>query len=274
MKLLYSRYGFMGQIFFFVITFSIVLTYAQGNNYIELTCREAFEIIQRHIDDPNFEIIDLRPEKMYNDEHIPSAIFFDVFSDQFNNWVNSLDKDKTFLLYCSIGKRSRIGFDKMKSIGFKHLYHMYEGIKTWTSQGYKTVKINSELPLVEEAINNVFGWAVSKDFELFFNTISDDSIFISVTPYKKVKFGAQAVKNDTSFWASPDFKAIRHELHDLKINFSSSADVAWFYCVLDDINTWKGEPANWEKVRWTGVLEKRKGKWRVVQQHFSWPKEK
>lgn len=132
---------------------------------------------------------------------------------------------------------------------------------------------NQDLVEVKQAINNVFGWAINKDFDLFFNTISDDSNFVSVTPYKRVKFGAQAVKNDTAFWASPNFKAIRHELFDLKINFSSGGDVAWFYCVLDDINTWKGEPANWEKIRWTGVLEKRNGKWRVVQQHFSWPKE-
>ena len=126
---------------------------------------------------------------------------------------------------------------------------------------------------VSKAINNVIGWAVNKDFDLFFQTIANDSDFISVTPYKKVKIGVNAVKKDTGFWASPYFKAIWHELHDLKIKFSQSGDVAWFYCVLDDINEWKGQPANWEKVRWTGVLERREGRWRVVQQHFSFPQE-
>jgi len=126
---------------------------------------------------------------------------------------------------------------------------------------------------VEQAINNVFGWAVNKDFDLFFATIGDDSEFISVTPYNRVKFGVAEVKRDTAFWGSPDFRATRHEVHDLKIRFSRSGEVAWFYCLLDDINEWKGQPANWENVRWTGVLEKREGRWRVVQQHFSWPSE-
>lgn len=126
---------------------------------------------------------------------------------------------------------------------------------------------------VTRAINNVMGWAVTKDFDLFFNTIADDSDFVSVTPYNRVKFGVEAVKQDTSFWGDPRFKAVRHEIHDLKIKFSHSGDVAWFYGLLDDINEWDGKPANWEKVRWTGVLEKRDGNWRVVQQHFSWPKE-
>jgi ketosteroid isomerase-like protein len=132
-----------------------------------------------------------------------------------------------------------------------------------------TFDIQSERKLVENAIHNVFGWAVTKDFNLFFQTIANDSNFISVTPYKRVKFGFNEVRKDSAFWGSPYFKAIRHEVRDLKIQFSSSGDVAWFYCVLDDINEWKSQPANWENTRWTGVLEKRDGRWIIVQQHFS-----
>ena len=141
----------------------------------------------------------------------------------------------------------------------------------------QVTEINSQktnnLKTVEQAIHNVFGWAVKKDFNLFFQTIANDSNFISVTPYNRVKFGFNEVRKDSTFWGSPHFKAIRHEVRDLKIQFSNSGNVAWFYCLVDDINEWKGEPANWENVRWTGVLEKRNGKWRVVQQHFSWAKD-
>jgi ketosteroid isomerase-like protein len=128
-----------------------------------------------------------------------------------------------------------------------------------------------ERAAIEETIHNCFGWAVEKDFDLFYSTIADDSDFISVTPYDRVKFGVADVKAGAGFWASPDFKAISHEIHDLKITFAKSGDVAWFYCRVYDYNTWKGEPANWENVRWTGVVEKRDGRWRIVQQHFSWP---
>jgi ketosteroid isomerase-like protein len=138
---------------------------------------------------------------------------------------------------------------------------------------YGPFDIQSETKLVENAINNVFGWAVKKDFNLFFQTIANDSNFISVTPYKRVKFGFNEVRKDSAFWGSPYFKAIRHEVRELKIQFSRSGDVAWFYCVLDDINEWKGQPANWENTRWTGVLEKRNGRWVIVQQHFSFASE-
>jgi|WetSurMetagenome_2_1015567.scaffolds.fasta_scaffold113756_3 hypothetical protein len=134
-------------------------------------------------------------------------------------------------------------------------------------------EINKDKKEITETINNVFGWAVNKNFDLFFKSIANDTNFISVTPYKRVKFGFADVKKDSAFWGSPYFKAIRHEIRDLRINISKSNDIAWFYCVVDDINEWKGEPANWENVRWTGVLEKRNDRWIIVQQHFSFAKE-
>jgi len=132
---------------------------------------------------------------------------------------------------------------------------------------------DKELQLVKQSINNIFSWAVNKDFNLFYGSIANDSDFISVTPYERVKFGFIEVRKDSSFWGSPYFRAIRHELRDLHINFSQNKDVAWFFCYLDDINEWKGEPANWENARWTGILEKRNGKWVIVQQHFSFASE-
>ena len=73
---------------------------------------------------------------------------------------------------------------------------------------------------------------------------------------------------------NPDFKAVRYEISDLTVQFSKSGDVAWFFCMLDDMNEWKGKPANWENTRWTGVLEKRDNKWTMVQMHFSFASDK
>ena len=256
------------------LTFLNISTFSQNENIKDLTCEESFKLIQEYQNNPELVIIDVRTRVMFEAERIENAIQFDVFSNEFDDWLKTLNREKVYLVYCNVGQRSSTAVQKMKELNFKHIYHLYEGIRVWKDKGFPTAKGISDLELVKVAINNIFGWAVNKDFDLFFNTISDDSNFVSVTPYKRVKFGVQAVENDTAFWASPNFKAIRHELYDLRINFSQDGSIAWFFCILDDINTWKGEPANWEKVRWTGVLEKRKGKWRVVQQHFSWPREK
>jgi len=126
-----------------------------------------------------------------------------------------------------------------------------------------------EKQLVEKAIHNCIGWAKDKDINLLYNTIANDSTFLEIHPNDKVVKGFEDFKKAEKFWMSPDFKAVRYEIKDLIINFSKSGDIAWFFCMLDDINEWKGQPANWENTRWTGVLEKRNGKWVIVQQHFS-----
>ncbi len=118
-------------------------------------------------------------------------------------------------------------------------------------------------------INNVFAWAIDKDFKRFYKSISNDSSFISVTPYKRVKFGFAEVRKDSAFWGNPAFKAISHQIMNLSINFSKDGTVAWFFCILNGFNTMEDKPVNWENTRWTGILEKQHNEWRVMQQHFS-----
>ena len=131
----------------------------------------------------------------------------------------------------------------------------------------------TEKQLVEKAIHDCIGWAKDKDINLLYNTIANDSTFLEVHPNDRIVIGFEDFKKAEKFWMSPDFKAVRYEINDLIINFSKSGDVAWFFCMLNDINEWKGQPANWENTRWTGVLEKRNGKWVIVQQHFSFASE-
>jgi ketosteroid isomerase-like protein len=128
---------------------------------------------------------------------------------------------------------------------------------------------SSEVKQIERAIHHSIGWAKNKDFQLLYNTIANDSNYIEVDPGPGLIKGIDEFRKSEAFWSSPDFKAIRYDIRDLVINLSGSGDVACFYCMLDDINEWKGQPASWENTRWTGVLEKRDGRWQIVQMHFS-----
>ena len=127
--------------------------------------------------------------------------------------------------------------------------------------------------LIEQAINNSIGWASTKDLNLLYSVIANDTAFLEVHPEGKVVRGISEFKKAEAFWMSPDFRAVRYEIRDLNINISESGTVAWWFCILDDINEWKGDPANWEDTRWTGVMEKRDGRWQIVQQHFSFASE-
>jgi ketosteroid isomerase-like protein len=128
---------------------------------------------------------------------------------------------------------------------------------------------DQEKKLVAKTIHNSIGWAKNKDIQLLFSIIANDTNYIEVDPNEKIVKGFQDFKRAEKFWMNPGFKAIRYEIRDLTINFSKSGDVAWFFGMLDDINEWQGQPANWENTSWTGVLEKRENRWVIVQMHFS-----
>lgn len=133
--------------------------------------------------------------------------------------------------------------------------------------------MKTELPLIENSIRSCIGWAKEKDFKLLYSIIANDSGYLEVGPGPRVTRGFNEFKKNEAIWGDPGFKAIGYEIRDLKISLSQSGTVAWFYCILDDINEWKGEPASWLNTRWTGVLEKRRDRWIMVQMHFSFPKE-
>ena len=127
----------------------------------------------------------------------------------------------------------------------------------------------TEKATIEKVIHASIGWAKDKDFKLLYSVIANDSEYVEVDPGNKVVKGFDQFKRAEQFWGSPDFRAVRYEIRDLRINLSKRGEVAWFYCMLDDINEWKGKPASWLNTRWTGVLEKREGGWVIVQMHFS-----
>ncbi|MCX6332857.1 MAG: nuclear transport factor 2 family protein [Bacteroidia bacterium] len=139
----------------------------------------------------------------------------------------------------------------------------------------KEIKIDKtdEITLIKEVINGAIGWAKNKDFTVSDRIIANDSNYLEVDPENRIVRGFKEFKKNEAFFADPRFRAVRYEIRDLKIDLSQSGTVAWYYCVLDDINEWDGQPASWMNTRWTGVLEKREGKWVIVQMHFSFAKE-
>ena len=133
----------------------------------------------------------------------------------------------------------------------------------------KMINREAEIQEISRVIDSAIGWFKTKDFALMFTTFAQDSNFLEVHPDGKVVKGFEQFKKNSEIFKNPEFLYVKHEIWDQKINLSRSGDTAWFFCMLNDISTWKGQPTGWENTRWTGVLEKREGRWVIVQQHFS-----
>lgn len=133
------------------------------------------------------------------------------------------------------------------------------------------IDFDAERQTVNKVIENSIGWALNKDKDLLYSGLAQDAEFFIFNPdTKSTIVGFEAFREMAeSFFMNEAFKAVRYEFKEMRVNLSQSGTVAWFSTILDDINEWNGQPANWINVRYTGVLEKREGNWVITQMHFS-----
>jgi len=128
--------------------------------------------------------------------------------------------------------------------------------------------------VIEKVIRDNIGWALTKDRPLLESTMAHDGRLLIINPDSEVTAGWEQFAKGFDFWLDPRFKATRTDIRDLRIDLSPSGVTAWWSCVLDDLGEWDGKPIGWKDTRWTGVLEKRAGRWLIVQMHFSFAADK
>jgi rhodanese-related sulfurtransferase len=79
--------------------------------------------------------LDAREPQEYTLSHIPGAKY--IGCKQWNSSsVQSLSKDKTLIVYCSVGYRSEKIATKIKALGYTHVYNLYGSIFEWVNQGH------------------------------------------------------------------------------------------------------------------------------------------
>ncbi len=112
-----------------------------------LTPQEAFTLIQKNKNNPDFVILDVRTPEEFAEGYIENAINIDYYMDERTNYTKSfrdeidkLDRDKKYLVYCLADIRSSVTMDMMRHLGFREVYDMSGGIVQWKAE---------ELPVVE-----------------------------------------------------------------------------------------------------------------------------
>lgn len=85
-------------------------------------------------------ILDIRTPNEVAEGHIQDAEFIDFLGDDFEKGLESLDKKKTYYVYCRSAKRTIPATEKMKEMGFKKVYMLEGGLNNWVSAGKEIVK--------------------------------------------------------------------------------------------------------------------------------------
>jgi len=102
----------------------------------DISVKEAYDMIQKNLENPNFIILDIRTPEEFNSGHIKGAINIDYYAPDFVEQLKSLDKNKTYLIYCRTGHRSGNAKSIFKQLGFREVENMVGGINRWKEEGY------------------------------------------------------------------------------------------------------------------------------------------
>lgn len=79
----------------------------------------------------NTVLLDVRTPGETSRGTIPGALIIDYNSPGFQSKIAALDRDKTYLVYCQSGVRSKKTCQQMQSMGFGSLYELEGGYAGW-----------------------------------------------------------------------------------------------------------------------------------------------
>ena len=121
---------------FFAGIFFTKVTECGANCGKELETVSAQEFF-KHLSDGNIEVIDVRTPEEYSDGHIKDSVNADIKNtDQFTKFLATLDKKKTYLVYCRSGVRAGEAMKLMTEKGFTRITNLSGGVLSWQAADY------------------------------------------------------------------------------------------------------------------------------------------
>lgn len=120
------KYFFALVVAFLLMNFSATV-YAQKSKAKTVSAKKFERKMQRH----NVVVLDVRTEEEFAQGHIKDAHLIDVNKEDFAQKIQTLDKEKTYLVYCRSGKRSEKALNLLHNAGFEKAYHLKGGYLEW-----------------------------------------------------------------------------------------------------------------------------------------------
>ena len=104
-----------------IITGIIMFSFLSRSDGIDINAEE----FKEKMEEEKGVVIDVRSQMEYEEGHLKATDeLIDFNAGEFHNKVDSLDKDKTYYLYCRSGNRSGQAARLMKSKGFENVYNV------------------------------------------------------------------------------------------------------------------------------------------------------
>ena len=91
---------------------------------ITVNLQEAKKLIQQYKNNSDFVILDVRTSAEFTKGRLRGAVNINIYDDLFKKNLESLDRKKTYLVYCHAGVRSSMAVEIMQKRGFAKIYNL------------------------------------------------------------------------------------------------------------------------------------------------------
>lgn len=136
----------MKRLTFFLSLLSILAVYSRADQPKEepavkhVDAKEAGKLWKANKENDKFIVLDVRTAPEVEAGRIPKSKHIDFRSSEFAAQVSKLDKEKTYLVHCRSGGRSRGALEILKKAGLTKIYHLDGGMLAWEKEGLQVEK--------------------------------------------------------------------------------------------------------------------------------------
>lgn len=85
--------------------------------------------------DTNSVVLDVRTPREFAGGHVPGATNLPISAPDFEKRLESLDRNRPYLVHCAVGVRSGKAVRQMKKMGFKQIFDFSGGWTAWKEAG-------------------------------------------------------------------------------------------------------------------------------------------
>lgn len=115
------------------ITIIVLLFFTNYNFAQQVKVLNANDFEKKILTEKNLQLIDVRTPIEYQQGFIKGAKNLNLYSLNFEQEINKLDKTKPVYVYCRSGWRSSNAAEILTKNGFKTVYDLKGGINAWQS---------------------------------------------------------------------------------------------------------------------------------------------
>jgi len=108
------------------LAWSLALAAAQ-----DISSREAKALLEKN---RNIFLLDVRTPQENSQARLPGTVLIPI--NEFERRIKEVPRNRTILVYCAVGSRSKPVAEFLSKNGYKDVYNMTDGIVGWYRNGY------------------------------------------------------------------------------------------------------------------------------------------